>query len=72
MFHILGVAVAHPSYPRPIANKEQPKFVDILYLEKTNNFNIVREKLLTISEGKYILNNDNVTVSITKLYDSFI
>lgn len=59
-----GVAVAHPSYPRPIASKEQPKFVDILYLEKATNFDVLREKLLTIAEGKYSLNNGNATVSI--------
>lgn len=59
----LGVAVAHPSYPRPIASKEQPKFVDIKYLEKVDNFNIIREKLLSVAEGKYILNDNNNTVS---------
>lgn len=57
-----GLVVAHPSYPRPLASKKQPLFVDISYLEKVDNFTIVHEKMLRESDGFHILNNHNSTV----------
>lgn len=62
-----GLVVAHPSYPRPLASKKQPLFVNISYLEKVDNFTIVLERMLRDSEGFHILNNHNSTVRLKKL-----
>lgn len=59
-----GLAVAHPSYPRPLANRKQPLFVDVNYLEKVDNFTKVQDKMLTETVGTYILNSHNSTVSV--------
>lgn len=58
-----GLLVAHPSYPRPLANKKQPLFVDISYLEKIDNFTIVKERMLLEREGAHTINDRNSTVS---------
>lgn len=59
-----GAVIAHPSYPRPLANSKQPVFVDIAYLEKVENFTEVREKMLKTQEGSLVLQTKNLTVSV--------
>lgn len=60
-----GLAVAHPSYPRPLASNKQPIFVDIDYLEKFDNFSDVRRRILLEREGSSVLKNQNsISVSI--------
>ncbi|KAK4871749.1 hypothetical protein RN001_015873 [Aquatica leii] len=57
-----GIAIMHPSYPRPTSIKNQPKLVDILNLEKINNFTNVREKLLKEKDGVYSHKTKNETL----------
>lgn len=54
----------HPSYPRPSFIKEQPKFIDIIHLEKVKNFKEVRELLLSDKEGSYVLKTKNDMVRL--------
>lgn len=58
-----GSVIAHPSYPRPLVNNKQPVFVDVGYLEKVDNFSLVRQKILQEPEGFAVLNTRNSTVS---------
>lgn len=53
----------HPSYPRPTSITGQIKFVDILHLEKVENFKMVRQLMLTEKESFHTLMNANETVS---------
>lgn len=61
----------HPSYPRPIFMTEQPKFVDILNLEKIHNFKDVRKLLTSTKEGSYLLQVDNTTL-VRYTFDYFV
>lgn len=54
-----GVAIMHPSYPRPASIWTQPKYVDIIHLEKVQNFSSVRTLILSKEEGHHLHKNAN-------------
>ncbi|KAF5272845.1 hypothetical protein FQR65_LT00441 [Abscondita terminalis] len=62
LINMNGTAVMHPSYPRPISIKAQPKLVDISHLEKTGNFSEVRDRLLNEEYGIHTLKDENQTL----------
>lgn len=54
-----GVAIMHPSYPRPASIWTQPKYVDIMHLEKVQNFSAVRKLMLSKEEGHHLHKSAN-------------
>ncbi|KAF5289595.1 hypothetical protein FQA39_LY15042 [Lamprigera yunnana] len=62
LIDVNGIAIMHPSYPRPVSIKSQPKLVDISHLEKIDNFTEVRQRLLDKKQGNYLLKANNETL----------
>lgn len=50
-----GYAIMHPSYPRPMGIRTNPFTTDIRYLEQSQGFESVRNKMLTLTNGVEVL-----------------